>query len=232
MRCPRPVILGVAVTLAVGPRVAGETVSHSELGLRLTIPEGFAQDPARARGGVIYHFERPPVGDRKVATFVVVSRLGGTLGREKIDPKSVAAKNPSVAIVTERWKGFDIEVFRVPEQLGEIQMLTFNAQVPLKPEAVQVAVIGDARDEAELREILRGLLGTLEGETNWFTETQRSERLADGITRMIVAVVVLVGIGLVVWQVVRKRRKTSVVGRGRKDTRGRADQGAAPGPAN
>ena len=42
-------------------------------------------------------------------------------------------------------------------------------------------------------------MGSLEGDTNWLNEAQRTERLTDGITRLITAGLVLVGIVIVIW---------------------------------
>jgi hypothetical protein len=163
---------------------------------------------------VVYGFQRPPVGDREVGTVVLVTRLRGTLGRERLNPENVAAGNPQVSVETGKWKSFDVEGFRVPEQAGEVKMVTFNVQVPLAPEAVQLAVFGDSRDEGELRGILRGLLGNLEGETNWLTEKQRSERFASGISRLIVCSgVAVAALGAVVLFVVRMLMKTSAARR-------------------
>jgi hypothetical protein len=151
-----------------------------------------------------------------MGTFILVSRLGGVLGREKIDPKGVGAKNPNITILSEKWKDFDVEVFRVPERAGNLQLLTFNAQVPLKPEAVQIAVIGEAASENELRSLLRSVLSSLDGSTNWLNTDQRVSKLAEGITRLAITIGVLVIfvvgvlaiVAAVVWYAVRKRTLT------------------------
>lgn len=223
MRVPR--LVAVGLLLAVAPAGhAGEAVAHPQLGLRLSVPDGFVQAPERVQGKVVYAFQRPPEGKQKVGMFIVVSRLGGALGREKLDPKAIASKSPQVTLTAERWKDFDIEVFRVPEQAGELQLLTFNAQVPLKPEAVQVAVIGEAGREAELRSTLRSVLGGLDGQTNWLNTEQRVSKLAEGLTRLGITVGVLVVIGVIIWRVVRGRR------RGRTEPGGASDRGREAGP--
>lgn len=196
------------------PLIAGETVSSQQLGFRLTVPDGFVQDPGRVKGDVVFAFQRPPAAGQKMNTLILVTRLGGVLGRGKINPKEVTAKKPQITIMTETWKEFDIEVFRVPEQAGDLQLVTFNAQAPLKPEAVQIAVIGEAAREVELRGILRSVLASLEGSTNWLNTDQRVSKFTEGITRLaimigvllILAVGVLAVIIVVVWNAVRKRR--------------------------
>jgi hypothetical protein len=217
MRPLRFVFSCSALALAATPLTAGETVSDQQLGFRLTVPDGFVSAPDRVQGKVIYAFQHPPAGNQKVGTFIAVSRLGGVLGREKLDPREASARGPGFALSSEKWKDFDIEVFRVPEQIGDLKLLTFNAQVPLKPEAIQIAVIGEAGQEEELRGALRSVLRTLDGQTNWLNTEQRVGKLAEGLTRLGMTILVLVAIGVTVWYGVRGRRK------GR-----RTEQGSAP----
>jgi hypothetical protein len=196
----------VALLLAVAPLFAGETVSHPQLGFRLSVPDGFVQNAKRVQGDVVYAFERAPADGEKVGTFIVVRRLGGVLGREKLDPKSLAAQNPQVTLEAEKWKEFDIEVVRVPEQAGDLKMLTFNAQVPLKPAAIQVAVIGEAAREQELRSVLRSVLGRLEGSTNWLSGRERVTSVLLGVIQLVVTVGVLVAVAFIALRAVRKRK--------------------------
>jgi hypothetical protein len=130
----------------------------------------------------------------------------------------VASKNPQATVIAEKWKEFEIEVFRDPEQVQDLRLLTFNAQVPLKPEAVQITVIGEASREDQLRAVLQSVLSNLDGQTNWLNTQQRVTRLAEGLTRLAITVGVLVAIAVVVWRWVRRR-----------GSRGRAEPGAAAG---
>ena len=200
------VLLFLTFALNSSPLVAGETVSNRQLGFRLTVPDGFVQDPEMVQGKVVCAFQRAPTANQKMGTFILVTRLDGVLGREKLDPKEITASFPHATIVTEKWGEFDIEVFRVPEAFD---LLTFTAQVPLKPEAVQISVTGEAARENELRSELRYVLGTLEGSTNWLNTNQR-------VSKLVEAIAVLAGpfgglmvvIALVVRRVLRKRALT------------------------
>jgi hypothetical protein len=219
MLSPKLVFL-VALTLSASTVLAGEAFTNQQLGLRLSVPDGFAQDPDLVSGKVVCGFRRPPSGDQRSGTLIRVSRLGGVLGREKIDPQQLAAANPRVTTSTEKWKEFEIDVFRVPENINGVSILTFNAQVPLKPEAVQVAVSGGADREEELRGLLRSTLNNLDGQSNWLTNHERVERLADGITKLAttagVVVVLAVAAGAAIWRSIRRR---STGGRGRRSGR-------------
>jgi hypothetical protein len=111
------------------------------------------------------------------------------IGRKKIDAKEVTAKNPQVTLLSEKWRGFDIPVFRVPEEIPGHQFVTFNAQVPLKPEAIQISIGGEAAREEEISGILRSVLDDLEGQTNWQNtgkpEDPSSTALADRVGAVI-----------------------------------------------
>jgi hypothetical protein len=220
MRSPTAFLL-LALLLLAAPAMSAETVSHPQLGFSMSAPEGFVPTPERVQGKVIYAFDRPPVDQQKASVAILVSRLGGTIPHKRLDPKAVAAKNPLVTVTTEQWKGFDIDVFRVPEEVEGIRLVTFNAQVPLKREAIQVAVVGEADREEEVRSNLRSVLASLEGESNWVqdernqpntpaerdTSAERSRRLADRITAGILGVGTLVGVAVVIWQVLRKPKQ-------------------------
>jgi hypothetical protein len=205
----------VMLALAAGFLNAGETVSDPRLGLRLTAPDGFMQVPDLVRGDVVYAFQRMSKGE---PTFILVRRLGGTLGREKLDPAEASAKGPQVSLTTEKWKEFDIDVIRLSEQMGNLRLVTFNAQVPLKPEAVQVTVSGAAGREDELHGLLRSVLSNLDGQTNWLTSKERWKRFFQGIYELAIAVVVVVVLGGAAWRAIRKRRRVQ----------GGAEAGAAP----
>jgi hypothetical protein len=204
----KSVLLGMALILAAAPLVAGETVSNQKLGLHLSVPDGFVEVPDKVQGVVLFAFRRPALDGEKVGTFVLISRLGGVLSRDKIDPKVIVARAPHVTIVPEKWKDLEIEVSRVPERMGRLDVLTFNAQVPLEPEAIQISVLGEAAREDELRSVLRSLLGTLDGQTNWLSTQQRITRFAEGVAKLAIALAVLLFFGGLIWRAVRKRSRT------------------------
>jgi len=207
----------VFVTMAAAQIAAGETVSHPQLGFRLSVPDGFAQHPESVQGDVLYAFHRPPAGEQQMGMIIGVSRLNGVLSREKIDPKQLSVHNPQATIVRESWKGFDIEVCRIPETLGDLRVVTFNADVPLKPEAIQIKAIAEAANEEELLAVLRSVLVQLDGQTNWLNTEQRVARFAEGISRLAITAAALLVVTGIVWRAVR----------GRSSARRAAEPGAA-----
>jgi hypothetical protein len=207
MRSLKSIALGMTLALAAAPLFAGETVANQALGFRLSVPDGFVQDPTKAQGDIVFAFMRPPGPSDKANSAVMVSRMRGVIGREKIDPK-LLAKAPKVSLVPEKWKDFEIEVMRVPEEIGGVKVVTFNAQVPLKPEAIQISVVGEVARENELRSVLRTVLATLDGQTNWLTTDERINRGATGIAKMAITIAVLLFLGGLVWRGLRGRKTT------------------------
>jgi len=125
---------------------------------------------------------------------VSLQDLGGTIGREDLSKKK--DKPANVTLEKTRWKSFDIDVFRVVEKAGNISMLTFNAQVPLKPHAIQVMVSGPASDETSLRQQMQQVVASVDGPTNWLTTDERISRAAAGGGRLILLGCLLaVGVG-------------------------------------
>lgn len=79
--------------------------------------------------------------------------------------------------------------------------------MPLKPEAIQIAVTGEADKEQELRDVLQSVLNNLDGQTNWLNTEQRVGKLVEGITRLTVTACVVVVIAVVVWRAARNKGK-------------------------
>ncbi|HEX2658792.1 MAG TPA: hypothetical protein VHU40_10990 [Polyangia bacterium] len=210
-------ILLLLMVLATPLRAwAGARVTDEKLGLAVTVPDGFQVAPAPAADGkpTPLVFTR---GEVNTASFVALQfvPLRGTIGREKLDRKIVedsaraATKGTGASIDafeyrTARWKAFDLELIvgRVSNQ--ERQLVTFSTQVPLVRHALQVSMMGAAADEARLAREFQATLASLEGESSWLTDEQRSERLG----RMVGMVVGgAVGIGVVLWLVRRRQRR-------------------------
>ena len=106
------------------------------------------------------------------------------------------------------WRSFQIDVVRVQEQPGGIQTITFNAQVPLKPHALQVSVFGLAGEEKQLREDLRSILASIEGESNWLTTEERVSRGAEGFGRLIILVAFVVVAGsLIIGRIFHRKNR-------------------------
>lgn len=190
--------------------VAAETVDDRTLKFRLSVPDGFVADPDKVNGDTVHAFQRSPEGDQRVGVFVLITRLGGVIGREKLDIKDIAGRNPEVTVQAARWRGFDIEVIRVPEEIQGVRLVTLNAQVPLRPQAIQVGVVAEASREEEARQVLDAVLERLDGETNWLTQQERVNRAVEGGSRLIATCAMLLaamfGVVFLIWRAARRAK--------------------------
>jgi hypothetical protein len=203
---PIPVIL--LLTSAAWLR-ADERVVNRTFGFEMRIPAGFIREDSLATGKVIYVFRRPAQGERQ-ETFILVSRLEGTIGREKITPQQASAAKPGMSIYSEQWHGLEVEAFRIANVVGGRPTLRLHAQIPLAGEAIQVGIIGDESAEPELRTLLHQLLTHLEGRSNWLNNAERNDRvlfLAAG------GAIVLLVLALGYARRTRERRNSDLVDR-------------------
>jgi len=108
---------------------------------------------------ILYFFILGDPEDDQIDIHFMIEAMGGLIGRE--DLSKYAEGVEGMTIFKEKWRSFEIDVFRIHEKFGDIETLTFNAQVPLKPEAIQLKLIGEKSREDELRSILRNALNNL-----------------------------------------------------------------------
>ena len=182
---------------------AGESqVRNAELGYSLTLPEGFTDFPdARSQKDVVDSWsEAAPVSANGALVFLVV-RMHGILPRDAMRQEGVTA---NTQVVSFKWKGFDVSGLRTQASQEGKPVFVLVAQVPLRPEAVQLSVAGPADQETRGQAIMEATLASLEGETNWLTSTERAGRLGTAAGWWIgIAVAV---IAVLAW---RKRRARS-----------------------
>jgi hypothetical protein len=152
--------------LALAAAGRAEQIQDAKYRFSLTIPDGFERMPTLPpeKPKSIYGFAK--TGPDGVRFAIVVEHMGGTIGRERLGRGDFPAGSQA-RLHTVRWQGFDIDAIEIPEEAGGIALATIKAQVPLKPEAIQVNVVGprDRRDESLA--LVNQLLGGLRGESNW-----------------------------------------------------------------
>jgi hypothetical protein len=98
-------------------------------------------------------------------TILVVEDLGGRIGKE--DPTPFLQGRDDVSLLHEAWQGHRLPVIEIRETLDTMQIVTYNAQVPVLPKAVMVKVVGSIDRKAELQTVLRDALNGIVGSTNW-----------------------------------------------------------------
>lgn len=180
-----------------------QAASNAELGYVMSLPEGFVSIPvefAGGRGGDVVGCWAGEGSQSSHGAFVLcVQRMHVTLGREHLKTSDLPAKSQLLSV---RWNGLDLDAIRTDTAQAGTQITVYTAQVPLRKEAIQVVVAGPTARAAEGLATLNSVLGSLKGETNWLSATERAGRLGT-----IVGWVIGIAIGLLIVRMVVTRRR-------------------------
>lgn len=140
-------------------------VADAELGFSFDLPEGFeALAPAAKPPKYRHAFARAVSGEP--SRVILVEALGGTLPKKRLSPQDIAARK-SISLLSFNWRGLEVDGVRVPEKLQDTDYLTFNVQIPLRPQAIQIGFGGPAESESQLRSLAENVLATLDGNSTW-----------------------------------------------------------------
>lgn len=178
---------------------SGPSISDPDMNITLTLPEGFERFTdlsAPPEYEIRYAFSRPNP-DGRTAVCVRVIPLDRAIGRKEV-PDSEIRLHPGADVYHAKWKSFDLQVFKVKTTQHGLAYITRNVQIPVKPHAMQLQVIGLQSQDAELAALTRTLLASLDGPSNW----GRPGETDVGAKQ---AVFWLVAIGAVVFGLVRWR---------------------------
>lgn len=174
--------------------------SNTTLGYQFTVPEGFVEFPeGRASNpDLVECWAEDEPASQQGAIILCVQRLHGVIGREpmRADELPVGAR-----LTTLRWREFDLQGVRAQVERDEGPAFSLVAQVPLKPEAIQLLVAGPADQVERGDTLLKATLASLHGQSNWLTSAERSERIGKSVG---IWITIAFAIG-VVWYM-RKRR--------------------------
>ena len=193
-------VFALAMLLGGTAHAAPESIVDAKLNITLTLPDGFAPyPPGLAQPGTLYSYISGSPGTDNFQ-IVGIASMGGSIGREPIAPPQVPGA--TLEVKQEAWRSFEIEVIEGTLTQDNVAMFVMVAQVPIKPNAIQLKLVTPVAHKAEMQTTMRTLLASLNGPSNWLTDSQRSYQLGKSIgyvlcTLTIAAVVV----------VVRRRRK-------------------------
>jgi hypothetical protein len=178
-----------------------QVASNADLGYVMGLPNGFVSIPADFAGGrdVVACWAGEGSRSTQGALVLCVQRMHATLGREHLKASDLPARSQ---LMTVRWNGLDIDAIRTDTAQAGSPITVYTAQVPLRKEAIQVVVAGPSARATETLATLNAVLGSLRGETNWLSSTERAGRLGT-----IVGWVVGIAIGLLIVRMVVTRRK-------------------------
>lgn len=128
---------------------------------------GFVEYPAGKDAGrdVIHSYIKGDPTDDQPDIVLLIEDLGGMIAKD--DMSKFAQGREDVRPLREKWKMHEIDVWEIQEDFGEVTTLTYNAQVPVLPRAIQIRLVGLAERQDELQELLKAVLSHVHGSTNW-----------------------------------------------------------------
>ncbi len=140
-------------------------VTDSDIGFSFDLPDGYqAFAPSAKPPGYLQAFIKPH--DAKMSWVLLVKPLPGTLKNELLRAEELpAGRNASLHPF--QWRGLQVDGVRVGEKIGDADYVTFNVQILLRKQAVELGFGGPADEEAHLRTLVEKVLATLDGQTNW-----------------------------------------------------------------
>ena len=181
-----------------------QVTSNADLGYVMSLPDGFVSIPAEFAGArdVVACWAGEGAQPAQGALVLCVQRMHAPLGREHLKSSDLPPKSQ---LITVRWNGLDIDAIRTDTASAGAPITVYTAQVPLRKEAIQVVVAGPSARATESLATLNTVLGSLKGETNWLSSTERASRLG-----RIVGWVIGIVIGLLIVRIVFTRRRLRV----------------------
>jgi hypothetical protein len=154
------------------------TVFDPRFGFRFELPPGFVKNPNPPPASQVIHSYIRLAPSGAPETVVIINRLYAPMKPEMLKPSPkdledfkkgllVSAPNALLAETTgEKWKSHKLCVFLTEMPLKGEMISSWSTQVPLAGEAIQVQVVGpkDAQDRS--RQVLKYILGSLQGNSN------------------------------------------------------------------
>lgn len=192
-----------------------DTVTDPELGFTLNLSSEFIPRPdlVGATPDIVHAFQYGDATEDGVAVLLIIKKLGGVMGRERLKKQDMPPGiNGEIFVTT--WQGFEIQGFEIPETVNGMNAITYNVLIPLKGAAIKVQLMGLADREENLKPLLRQILDGLDGESNWLSSAAPS---TIGNSENYGAVLLCIGIGGVVaglkilWYVSRRSPKGTVL---------------------
>jgi hypothetical protein len=95
-----------------------------------------------------------------------VQPLGNMLPRQHLNP-STLPPGPVPTVSRISWRGIMVNLLRASETKGGKNYVTYNVQIPLKVEAIQLILGAPAAHEPELKTRMETLLASLDGPSDW-----------------------------------------------------------------
>ncbi|PQO28673.1 hypothetical protein C5Y97_23100 [Blastopirellula marina] len=190
-------------------------ITDSELNFTLELPSGFVSRPdlVGAVPNITYVFQYGEASEEELPILLFIEKMGGFIGRQKVTPKDMPPGFQGEFFTTQ-WQGFEVQGFKVPESANGIDTFTYNVQIPLKKEAIQIKLFGQADRVETLKPLLKQVLEGLQGESNWLTSAAPSSVANSesyGTTLLIVGIAGVVLGFVLLWLLSRHSPKGTVL---------------------
>ncbi len=188
----------ILLTSFLVSRSSTEEIADDAHGFRLTLPDGYVASPelVAANPKIIHAFVTRDADEDGRRFVLMIEQLKYTIGPQHLKAEKMPAGFTG-RLSTTKWRGFEVDVIEVPEQVNDVETVTYNVQIPLKQAAIQVKLFGAANRKVELESQLRQILDGLEGESNWIpVASQIAARMSPesyGNSLLAFAVVFIVG---------------------------------------
>jgi len=198
----------ICVALLVGLNVGwvrGFEYSNRELGFKVRLPDGFEGVSSRTRTEGVVMMKAKFNRDNSLSRLLSIQDLGEVI-RQDANFSRLRKSAGNVKLEKIQWRAFEVDVFSVTELDRGMAYVSLNAQIPLKPRAIQVSLSAPKSEERVLHHELETLLATIEGPSNWVTSRDRSALASAGVVRtsvVIAALLVLVSGAL--WYIFRRQ---------------------------
>jgi hypothetical protein len=147
------------------------------------------------RPNVLYIWEQHNADDHKTGVYVVIEKVQGELPQGTVRKEDLTGKVERV--YTEPWKSFDINVYLLRSETAGARMITRNAAVPLKGNAIKLQVTGPESSDAQMGAMLKSLLGALDGPTNWLPPADKTLQTVLAAVGFVLAAAAIVAVLLV-----------------------------------
>ncbi|QDT51310.1 hypothetical protein Pan258_53990 [Symmachiella dynata] len=195
---------------------AKEVVVDQDRGFALTLPDGFVVSPeiVNTNPRIIHSFVLGDPNDDVLDIFLLIENMGATIGREPLKPENMPPGFQG-RLFSMTWQGYKVDAFEVPERLGEISVMTYNVQIPLKRGAIQVKLFGEVGREQVLKRLLSEVLDGLTGESNWIPSASPDTPITSsknyGTTLLVIAAVIILGGLFTLFLISKKSPKGTVL---------------------
>jgi hypothetical protein len=174
--------VGLAITITT--TAIGKIVEYPELGVAITIPDGYRERPDFAMGNpdVLAAFveAEPYRGEEHIVIWV--QRLRNVIDEGWVD---VFAGAQGAQMWTVPWRGTSLPLIKTPNTAGGLRRTQINVQLPMKPEAILLGLVGPVDRDEDLTALMGEIVAGVEGETNWQLDK-------GGLPTWVIAVIALI----------------------------------------